>query len=89
MDQVIHTCNSGLINPAELNDMIQLTSLVTDAEAYTPDGEILDVKLELRQGSQMLSLLCIRMNLIHGMRVQRLGLICHRMANAKLTILMV
>ena len=28
-----------------LEDMIHLTSRVTEAEAYTPDGEILDVKL--------------------------------------------
>jgi len=28
-----------------LEDMIQLTSRVTEAEAYTPEGEILDVKL--------------------------------------------
>jgi len=35
----------------KLEDMIQLSSLVTEAEAYTPDGEILDVKLDFNNTS--------------------------------------
>lgn len=48
MEQVLHL-QFMAIESGRLSDMLQLTSLVTDAEAYTPDGEILDVKLEFNK----------------------------------------
>jgi hypothetical protein len=65
-NDVLFTLHFQATNAGHLSEMINLNSKETQAEAYNTSDDIKDLKLSFRGSEMVLSLLCIRTNLIHS-----------------------